>query len=81
MGSNPTLSASKIKASWSFPRSLFCAYFSVKNKNLGIFWAHEILKVDFMVLEMMGADIEKEDAVQHPQIRLCITFEAFAEGV
>ena len=38
---------------------------------LGTFWAHEILKV------CVGDDddIEKEDAVQHPQIRLCITFE------
>ena len=47
----------------------------MKNRNLGTFWALEILKVDFMVLEMRGADIENEDAVQHPRIRLCITFE------
>ena len=64
----------KNKASWRFPRSLFCAYFSVKNRNLGTFWALEILKVDFMVLEMRGADIENEDAVQHPRIHLSITF-------
>ena len=53
----------------------------MKNRNLGTFWALEILKVDFMVLEMRGADIENEDAVQHPRIRLCITFEAFAGGL
>ncbi|EGK61088.1 hypothetical protein HMPREF9081_0673 [Centipeda periodontii DSM 2778] len=47
----------------------------MKNTILGTFWAHEILKVDFMVLEMRGADIENEDAVPHPRIRLCITFE------
>ena len=81
MGSNPTLSASKIKASWRFPRSLFCAHFGVKNMILGTFWALEILKVDFMVLEMRGADIENEDAVQHPHIRLCITFELLEGAV
>ena len=53
----------------------------MKNRNLGTFWALEILKVDFMVLEMRGADIENEDAVQHPRIRLCITFEVFAGGL
>ena len=71
----------KNKASWGFPRSLFCAHFSVKNRNLSTFWAHEILKVDFMVLEMRGVDIENEDPVQHPRIHLCITFEGFAGGV
>ena len=81
MGSNPTLSASKIKASWRFPRSLFCLYFWVKNTILGTFWAHEILNVDFMVLEMSGADIENEDAVQHPRIHLSITFEVLVGDV
>ena len=71
----------KNKASWRFPRSLFCAHFSVKNRNLGTFWAHEILKVDFMVLEMRGADIENEDAVQHPRIHLSITFEVLVGDV
>ena len=53
----------------------------MKNKNLGRFWALEILKVDFMVLEMRGTDIENEDAVQHPRIRLCITFELLEGAV
>ena len=67
----------KNKASWRFPRSLFCAYFWMKNRNLGTFWAHEILNV------CVGDDddIENEDAVQHPRFPLCITFEVFAGGL
>ena len=42
---------------------------------MGTFWAHEILKVDFMVLEMRGADIENEDAVQHPRFLCTLLFE------
>ena len=53
----------------------------MKNRNLGTFWALEILKVDFMVLEMRGADIENEDAVQHPRIHLSITFEVLVGDV
>ena len=53
----------------------------MKNRNLGTFWAHEILKVDFMVLEMRGTDIENEDAVQHPRIHLSITFEVLVGDV
>ena len=30
---------------------------------------------------MRGADIENEDAVQHPRFPLCITFEVFAGGL
>ena len=37
--------------------------------------------MDFGVREIGDYDIENEDAVQHPRIHLCITFEAFAEGV
>ena len=49
----------------------------MKNRNLGTFWAHEILNV------CVGDDddIENEDAVQPPRVHLCITFEAFAGGV
>ena len=53
----------------------------MKNRNLGTFWAHEILNVDFMVLEMRGTDIENEDAVQHPRIHLSITFEVLVGDV
>ena len=64
----------KNKASWRFPRSLFCLYFWVKNTILGTFWAHEILNMDFWVREIGDYDIKNEDAVQHPRIRLYITF-------
>ena len=71
----------KNKASWRFPRSLFCAYFWVKNTILGTFWAHEILNMDFGVREIGDYDIENEDAVQHPRFPLCITFAVFARGL
>ena len=37
--------------------------------------------MDFGVREIGDYDIENEDAVQHPRIRLCITFEVFAGGL
>ena len=71
----------KNKASWRFSRSLFCVHFGAKNRILGTFWAHEILNMDFGVREIGDYDIENEDAVPHPRIRLCITFEVFAGGL
>ena len=69
------------KASWRFPRSLFCTHFLVKNTILGTFWAHEILNMDFGVREIGDYDIENEDAVQHPRIHLSITFEVLVGDV
>jgi len=61
-------------------KPFLCAFFGEKY-DLGTFWAHEILNVDFGLRETNGCNIKNEDAVQHPRFPLCITFAVFARGL
>ena len=59
----------------------FLSPFLGEKYDLGTFWAHEILNMDFGVREIGDYDIENEDAVQHPRIHLSITFEVLVGDV
>ena len=46
-----------------------------RDMKLGHILGTRDFELTFWGSEICSCDIEKEDAVQHPQIRLCITFE------
>ena len=55
--------------------SLFLYVFLGEKQDFGHILGTRDFELVFRGCEICGCDIEKEDAVQHPQIRLCITFE------
>ena len=61
-------------------KPFLCPFLSEKHDSGHILGTRDF-KSGFWGARMRGADIENEDAVQHPRFPLCITFEVFAGGL